>query len=462
MTTHIDHNQIKHDVAEFYRYGMFSHKWEASEPLFKEVVDKDVHQLQESPTHNKLKMFCKVIQNDGLNWAWSDTCCINQEDPTVLQEALVSMFKWYEGSALTVVYLRDVPLRRLVDSIWNSRAWTLQEYHASKVVRFYNGDWTLYKNLNIPNHKDSLEILAEMEEATGVSSSALMALRPGPGDIRRKLRLASKRQSTWVEDAAYSLFGIFSASLSVMYGERDEALGRLLAQLLASSGDASILAWTGKSGTFNSCLPSNISVFSGLPTSHIPLAPTSAERAIAKFPNTSLALSSFTKFYDRLKESRVPRFVGKRMMLPCIFFRLGPLSLSKSGSEQVFRAETIVLGTVDIKTETDLSQLGLLYLVNPWIGFLLNQQPAETPSGPVIFKGHTLTTQQVEVTGFRGFEAIARLRQPFGALLLTPSHDCVGAFRRVAADSLITVQVKEITQEILDKLVDSVRVLDVL
>ena len=28
-----------------------------------------------------------------LDWAWSNTCCINQEDLTVLQEALAAMFK---------------------------------------------------------------------------------------------------------------------------------------------------------------------------------------------------------------------------------------------------------------------------------------------------------------------------------------------------------------------------------
>ena len=476
MTTRIDHNQIEQDVAGFYRYGMFSHKWEANEPLFKGVVEKGVYQLQESPTHNKLKMFCKVIQNDGLNWAWSDTCCINQEDPTVLQEALVSMFKWYEGSALTVVYLRDVPLRRLVDSIWNNRAWTLQEYHASKVVRFYNGDWTLYKNLNIPNHKKSPEILAEMEEATGIPPSALAALRPGLKDIRRKLQLASKRQSTWVEDAAYSLFGIFSTSLPVVYGERDEALGRLLARLLTSSGDISILAWTGKSGTFNSCLPSKISVFSEFPTPHIPLAPTSSEMetVIRRLRNSSLDLTLVTKFYDRLNEFRILHFVGKRMMLPCIFFKLGSLSLFKSGSEQIFRAETTALGTVEIKTQTDLSQLSRLYLIHPWTSFLLNQQPVETLSGlssiPPTRPSDgqdsrpppTLTTCEPRDKEMHALQAIARLRQPFGALLLTPSHDGVTAFRRVAAENLITVQVKEITPEILDKLLDSVRVLGVL
>ncbi|KAF8546292.1 hypothetical protein OG21DRAFT_1380898, partial [Imleria badia] len=61
--------------------------------------------------------------------------------------------------------------------------------------------------------------------------------------IREKLRLASTRRTTWIEDAVYSLLGIFSLSFPVVYGEGDGALGRLLARLLMSSGDTSILAW---------------------------------------------------------------------------------------------------------------------------------------------------------------------------------------------------------------------------
>ena len=83
-----------------------------------------------------------------------------------------------------------------------------------------------------------------MEQATGISADALRALRPGLNDIREKLRLASTRQTTRVEDAAYSLLGIFSMTLPATYGEGDKALGRLLSQLLTSSGDTSILAWT--------------------------------------------------------------------------------------------------------------------------------------------------------------------------------------------------------------------------
>jgi hypothetical protein len=53
-------------------------------------------------------------------------------------------------------------------------------------------------------------------------------------------------------------------------------------------------------------------------------------------------------------------------------------------------------------------------------------------------------------------------KQPWGALLLTQTRRNVEEYKRVAAESLITVQVKEITSALLKKLIDGVRVLDVL
>ena len=521
MTTHIDHTRVDREVAEYYRYATFSHKWEDNEPLFESVVRIVVYELDKSFTHDKLQTFCKIVRDSGFRWAWSDTCCINKADHFVLQEALVSMFKWYEGSALTIVLLRGVrsPSTRgeLVRSIWNSRAWTLQEYHASKVVRFYTEDWKPYLDLDIPNHKESPEIISEMEEATRVSARALMALRPGLDDIREKLRLASTRQTTRVEDAAYSLLGIFSMSLGVVYGEGDKALGRFLAQLLTSSGDTAILAWAGRSGSFNSCLPTNITVFDQLPTTHIPQSLEHAEvdKTIARLRSSSLSATSIMRLYDRLQDLPVALFVGQRMKLPCLNFKLGPLLASRSTLGYIFRSQTVV-GVVEIRTEEDLSRFGSLYLVHPWIDFLLNRQPVgnimetileenedgrsstigESPSfpGPSNITPSPLQTQAtglvallgrpfgVQFPAFRQLEdavslrppsslsptevqmralqVIARLRQPFGALLLTPHFG--NAYRRVAAESLITVRVEEITQTMLDKLINSVRTLDVL
>ncbi|KAF8415453.1 hypothetical protein L210DRAFT_3586246, partial [Boletus edulis BED1] len=471
MTTIIDHTRIEHDVMQYYRYAMFSHEREDNEPRFENVIRGIVYDLEDSPTNNKLKMFCKIVQDAGLDWAWSDTCCINREDDFALQEALPAMFRWYQGSALTLVLLRGVrsPSRRgdLTRSIWNTRARTFQEYHASKVVRFYNEDWTLYQDLDIPNHKESPEILSEMEEATGTSTRALTALQPGLDNIREKLRLVSRRETTLVEDEAYSLLGIFSVSLPVIYGDGDQALGRLLAQILTSSGDTSILAWTGRSGSFNSCLPGRIRVFSQLSTSHIPpsMTGTEMETITATLRASSFNLALVMNLYERLQGLPAPSFLGKRMKLACIAFRLGPLSVSRTGSEQVFRAQTTALGIVEISTAEDLTQLDSLALVHPWIDFLLGRQSV----------GETISEEETDESSSKSrpssppppmdrhtaaLQLIARLRQPFGALLLTSTRQDVVGYRRVASESLITVQVQEDTP--LDDLIDSIRILDVL
>ena len=248
MRRRIDYVRIKREVRQYFRYVMLSHTWEENEPLFQDVIHIAVYDLDKSPTHDKLQTFCKIVRDAGFNWAWSDTCCINKSDHFVLQEALVAMFKWYHGSTLTIVFLRGVhslsQRGTLVGSIWNTRAWTLQEYIAAKVIHFYTEDWTLYLGLELLNHKESPEVISEMEQATGVAAQQLMALRPGLTSIREKLCLASNRQTMLVEDAAYSLLGIFSVTgIPAIYGEGEGSLGRLLAHVLTGSGDVSILAW---------------------------------------------------------------------------------------------------------------------------------------------------------------------------------------------------------------------------
>ena len=42
----------------------------------------------------KLKGCCKQAQQDGLRYAWIDTCCIDKTNSVELGEAINSMFKW--------------------------------------------------------------------------------------------------------------------------------------------------------------------------------------------------------------------------------------------------------------------------------------------------------------------------------------------------------------------------------
>jgi hypothetical protein len=490
MTTRTDYVRIKREVRQYFRYVMLSHKWEDSEPLYQEVIHLAVYDLDKSPTHDKLQMFCKIVRDAGFDWAWSDTCCINKSDHFVLQEALVAMFKWYQGSAMMIVFLRGVrsasQFGALARSIWNTRAWTLQEYVAAKVIHFYTEDWTLYMNLDIPNHKESPEIISEMEEATRVLARTLMVLRPGSDDIREKLCLAAKREMTIVEDAAYSLLGIFSMSLPVVYGEGDHALGRLLSQLLTSSGDMSILAWTGKFGSFNSCLPAHITVFDELATSHLPLPIQDAEmeRIVTTSDSSSFDFDMAVRLYDRLNELPAPWFVASRMKLPCIAFPLP--SFLRSG--RVYRAETLPFGMMEIKTRYDLARMKFLYLVHPWLATLLEREGMQSgvsveddvvpntddeeisdedddssslpePKSPSILAPVRMVPMDPET---RARRFVARLRQPFGALLVTLASTSRGAvdYKRVAADSMITVQIQENVS--LTDIFDNVRTIDVL
>ena len=139
---------------------MLSHKWQASKPTFQTVEDTLVYSLLASPMNGKLQCFCELVRSLDFQWAWSDTCCLNKLDRGVQQESLVTMFGWYHGSALTIVHLLGVlsdfqEPGDLWRSVWNTQAWTYQEYIAAKVVQFYTEDWKPYLSLSIFNHKES-------------------------------------------------------------------------------------------------------------------------------------------------------------------------------------------------------------------------------------------------------------------------------------------------------------------
>ena len=151
---------------------------------------------------------------------------------------------------------------------------------------------------------------------------------------------------------------------------------------------------------------------------------------------SSLNLSLVTKFYDRLNELPVPLFAGRRMKLPCLTFKLGRVSAFLIGSEVVFRAQTAALGVVEIRTEEDLTRPDSLYLIHPWIDFLLDRHPVggitelspeeniddqssvlgELPS----FPGPSNTTSTARQT--RAARLVARLER-FGGRLNTSTED---------------------------------------
>jgi len=218
------------------------------------------------------------------------------------------------------------------------------------------------------------------------------------------------------------------------------------------------------------------------------------ERTVAASHTSSLDLEIALKLYDRLNGLSSPWFAASRMKLPCIAFQLPPLSSYRTRSGRVFRADTLAFGTVQIQTKQDLSRMNSLYLIHPWLDTLLDcgDMQGDTYTGDDVAPPSSPNTDDEEISDeeidddssslpepespshlararmvpvdmeTRARRLVARLRQPFGALLvrLASTGRRVEDYKRVAADSLITVQIQEDFS--LADILDNVRTLDVL
>ena len=54
---------------------------------------------------------------------------------------------------------------------------------------------------------------------------------------------AAFRQTTRLEDRAYSLMGIFGVHMSLLYGEKEKAFIRLQQKIMKTTADQSLFAW---------------------------------------------------------------------------------------------------------------------------------------------------------------------------------------------------------------------------
>jgi hypothetical protein len=111
--------------TEGVKYAILSHRWEHQEVSLQQLVAGDVHGKL---GHVKIQRFCRLAAEIGYQHAWVDTCCIDKTSSAELQEAINSMYRWYQEAALCYVYLSDVKsVEDLGKSAWFTRGWTLQE-----------------------------------------------------------------------------------------------------------------------------------------------------------------------------------------------------------------------------------------------------------------------------------------------------------------------------------------------
>lgn len=136
----------------------------------------------------------------------------------------------------------DVGMSIAAIGAYANEDYRLQELIAPQTVLFFNSDFQLIG--------DKMGLEDFVEDATGF-------VMPTPGmitnvSVSERMRLASKRTATRVEDMAYSLLGIFGTNMPLLYGEGENAFRRLQLELIRQSDDESIFAWKEKGGRSDS------------------------------------------------------------------------------------------------------------------------------------------------------------------------------------------------------------------
>ncbi|KAH7926863.1 HET-domain-containing protein, partial [Leucogyrophana mollusca] len=223
-------------------YAILSHRWAREEVSYQELNNPSL--ASKLKGYNKIERCCAHALADGYEYLWVDTCCIDKSSSAELSEAINSMYRWYAQARVCYVYLEDVhsddnPVAEFSEfrrSKWFTRGWTLQELIAPGTIVFLAMDW-----VEIGSKTSLISALAVI---TGVDEGVLLGkVSLAKISVATKMSWASQRNTTRVEDGAYSLMGLFGVHLPLIYGEGNNAFARLQLEILKMSNDQSIFAW---------------------------------------------------------------------------------------------------------------------------------------------------------------------------------------------------------------------------
>ncbi|KAF5642688.1 beta transducin [Fusarium sp. NRRL 52700] len=236
--------QLKEFIGHVPPYAVLSHTWTEQEVLYSDIGTLTAQSKEGYP---KLVGCCSKAAQDGFEWVWIDTCCIDKSSSAELSEAINSMYKWYQKATVCYAYLQDVTTETCTSadvfhitefgrSRWFTRGWTLQELIAPQIVELCCKEWTVIGT------KKSLA--SSIESVTGIPTTVLRGSHPSAYNVAKRMSWASARTTTREEDLAYCLLGLFDVNMPLLYGEGPKSFIRLQEQILRQEEDYSMFAWT--------------------------------------------------------------------------------------------------------------------------------------------------------------------------------------------------------------------------
>jgi hypothetical protein len=250
-------------IQRYLKFAIFSHRWGSQEPSFRAMMEAGPEALwmfPQGPGFQKLLKFCEEARRYECAYAWSDTCCINKESSSELQEAIRSMYRWYQNAEICIAYLGEsVSKEDFEYDPWFTRGWTLQELLAPRRIRFYGKYWTPINLGSFYWTNDKLDsgLMEAIEKVTMIPQDDLKGFTPSCSRVYEKMIWASTRRTTRVEDRAYCLLGIFDITMSISYGEGSWAFHRLMEVILQRCGESGIFAWSGETSPHSLAIPAS-------------------------------------------------------------------------------------------------------------------------------------------------------------------------------------------------------------
>lgn len=152
------HGLLGEDVPA---YAIVSHRWGTEEVAYQDwlyafkqslprwgwvYLEDEAERIRFRLGFVKIRNACRHAAENGYCWLWVNTNCIDKGNPAEHSEAINSMYRWYQNSAICYAFLEDVPdsmcETQYKRSQWFTRGWTLQELIAPRELRFTSQSWT--------------------------------------------------------------------------------------------------------------------------------------------------------------------------------------------------------------------------------------------------------------------------------------------------------------------------------
>jgi hypothetical protein len=269
--------QLKEFFLILSPYAALSHSWTVDEVTYEDMRNLD-DRARQKEGFAKLLACARLAQDDGLEYFWIDTCCLDKTSSAELSETLNSMFNWFEGASICYVYLFDVKAKKsrldfgFEQSKYFTRGWFLQELLAPNDLRFYNRDWTFLGtryglasqiahitgidlHILVRNHKSGHDApeTHHLDNDSCRECGNISAIKPllKSVTIANRMLWTARRETIREEDWAYSLLGIFDVSIPLLYGEGIKAFLRLQEAIVKGSNDHSIIAFRSPTPTLD-------------------------------------------------------------------------------------------------------------------------------------------------------------------------------------------------------------------